>query len=750
MKHNFPMEQAPRDNSEIKINYNISAASRHLLDLKNKPAADKKTIAVPRENAKPILFVSVVAFSRAILFLPKKFAGLANTVVAQFGHWKFGQKKSIKPAWPMLFNFAPPEHWSRAMGAFASIAILILLPIKAFGSYENFEILKNDIVSQSFAGYEAIKKRDYNAAGESFAAAKNMIGDVNVVLRGIASAMPGVSDKLSLGKALLVIGEKLSSAASPLQLAMDNFNSEAPLTDKVKFLKEKINLAMPDLLVAAGVFQNLQQSGVPLPAGIGKYGDILKEGTRALAVFQDFSDVVLDLLGDKQFKRYLLVFQNNNEIRPTGGFIGSFAVLDVDRGKIMQMNIPSGGSYDVKGQLKELVISPEPFHLINSAWQFQDSNWFPDFPEAAKKMMWFYEKSGGPSVDGVVAVNASMMEDLLRVIGPVEMPEYGRTITADNFMDETQKIVELEYDKTENKPKQFIADMAPKVLEKLMKIQAGDLSKFAGLMRSAILKKDVQVYIKDTEAEQKVADFGLAGKLRDIADFTDYFMMVDTNIAGQKTDGEIVKNIDHSSEIMRDGTIIDTVKITRRHDGVKGTLFSGVRNVNYLRVYVPAGSELLEASGFVAPPDNLFKPVRDGYLPDEDLTRVEGAAYVDPESGTRINNEFGRTVFGNWIMVDPGKAVTMTLKYRLPKKLMFPPAAESYKFWNFDKNFTVYKMLVEKQAGAKNTFLKSRVTTAFGAPSAIVGEGAAMESGGWQYEAALDRDRYYGVVLERE
>lgn len=731
----------PERNILIKTDESRSL-SRNILNLKKNRERPKK--------------VDAGAAAKAIIFLPLRFfrhvSGAAKKIIRGVRNVKiifFWKQKNIFNAGPVAFDFAPPPHWSRAVLAFAAVAMILILPVKAFSSYEELLAQKNTVMAESVKGYEELVKNDFSGASASFASAKAAIDGLDFLFKSVASLMPGVGEKLSFGKGLLVFGKSFSDAADILQGALNYFDKDAALTEKIKYLNEKINEAMPHLLVADKILETLDANATILPMNIGPIKDAVHDSVKALLVFQDFSGTLLDVLGDKQFKRYLFVFQNNNEIRPTGGFIGSFAVVDVDKGQIKKIDIPGGGSYDIKGQLKELVISPEPFHLINSAWQFQDSNWFPDFPEAAKKMMWFYEKSGGPSVDGVVAVDASLMEEMLKIIGPIDMPEYGRVMSADNFIDETQKIAELEYDKTLNKPKQIIADMAPKVLERISKVGAKDLAVFSETIHKAILDKDILVYIKNDDMESALDSFGLSGRLKDISGMTDYLMLVDTNIAGQKTDGKIFQAIVHNSEIASDGSIVDTVTITRRHTGVKGELFSGVRNVNYLRLYAPQGSELLEATGFTAPPGELFKPVGEGYARDLDLERVQGAVYVDPKSGTRINNEFGRTVFGNWIMVDPGREAAVTFKYKLAKKLEAPlgggTAGEALGLAN---NFSTYTMLVEKQPGAKNTTFKSYVKLSGKKTVARAGDVVALQNDGWQYEANLDSDKYWGAVIE--
>lgn len=743
----------------IKVDNN-RLPSQHILDLKRRQkkmetfgvkaanfSIPKNTIWAKRSVNDLFLFSFFREFFKAAIFIPPAAVKKIKRVLEGFaGSIK---KRNIADARPISFDFNPPPHWSRAVLAFAAAALIIILPVKVFSSYEDLLAQKDAIMSQSLKGYEELKKSDFSGASESFASAKAAIDGLGLLFKNLSSFIPGAGEKFNFGNGLLMFGKSFSDAADILQGALNYFDKDVTLAEKIKYLDGKIDEAMPYLLVSGRILETLDKNAPILPLDIGLIKDALRESTRALMVFHDFSGTLLDVLGDKQFKRYLFIFQNNNEIRPTGGFIGSFAIIDVDKGEIKKIEIPGGGSYDIKGQLKELVISPEPFHLINSAWQFQDSNWFSDFPEAAKKMMWFYEKSGGATVDGVVAIDASLMEEMLKIIGPIDMPEYGRVMSAENFVDETQKIVELEYDKTVNKPKQIIADMAPKVLERMSKIGAKDLAVFSQTIHKAILDKDILVYVKNEEMEAELDSFGLSGKLKDILNASDYLMLVDTNIAGQKTDGKIFKEIVHSSEIAADGSIINTVKIIRRHTGVKGALFSGVRNVNYLRLYVPQGSELLEAAGFTPPPGELFKKVGEGYTPDKDLERVQGAVYVDPKSGTRINNEFGRTVFGNWIMVDPGQEAAVTFKYRLAKKLANPADGGYFsRALGLANNFSTYTMLVEKQPGAKNTTFRSYVKLNGEKTAARVGDGVALQNDGWQYEANLDSDKYYGVVME--
>jgi len=155
--------------------------------------------------------------------------------------------------------------------------------------------------------------------------------------------------------------------------------------------------------------------------------------------------------------------------------------------------------------------------------------------------------------------------------------------------------------------------------------------------------------------------------------------------------------------------IKNRLTIKRAHSGEKWQTFTGMRNVDYLRVYVPQGSTLLNAEGFEAPPTELFEKPGDNYIVDPDLKNSESQVFVDETTGTRISREFGKTVFGNWVQVDPGDTATIVLEYILPFKFSY---SEEEKDWlggiraafSKDKEKSFYQILIQKQPGTKINF----------------------------------------------
>jgi hypothetical protein len=429
-------------------------------------------------------------------------------------------------------------------------------------------------------------------------------------------------------------------------------------------------------------------------------------------------------LGKEMFghnnKKYLFVFQNNNELRATGGFLGSFAVVSLENGVVKNINVPGGGSYDLQGSLTRNISSPEPLRLINPRWEFQDSNWWPDFPTSAKKMTWFYDQSGGVNkenenladrifgaleagegnvslvvptldndkIDGVIAINATFVENLLSTIGPVNIDKYNRIITSSNFISETQKIVEKEYDKTKNKPKEFIGDLMATLLKRIQELSVAEWSDIATRITEGLAEKDILLYLNDPDLQGVVKRLGWDGRIVQIGPKADYLHVVHTNIAGGKTDAVMKNSVRHTSVVAENGRIINTVEITRLHTGKKGEDFTGMRNVDYIRVYVPLGSKLLEAVGFDKPDSKWFPSLKQDYEPDYDLAILDGNSTVDLNTNTVIGQQFGKTFFANWVQTDPGFLSTIRLVYELPFTLDIGSA-------------DAYKIFIQKQSGLR-------------------------------------------------
>ncbi|MFH2136028.1 MAG: DUF4012 domain-containing protein [Patescibacteria group bacterium] len=651
---------------------------------------------------------------------------------------------------------------------FGAVAFLFILPLQTFSYYESLKNTERatlrtaeEAYANLSAGSVEIMNADFSGAAESFGQAAQAfsrsgeeINQINATVLNLIRAMPGEGEKLEAGEALLFAGEKLTLAGENILRSLADFSGEEndkKLTEKLKILREHLSAALPDIAAASDKVYGVKIQAVPedkqevFQILQGKLPQLVSSIKNLISV----SDLMIKFLGDEMDKRYLVVFQNPGEIRPTGGFIGSLALVDFRRGEIKNMEVPGGGSYDFQGSLHERVASPGPLQLINARWQLQDANWFFDFPTSAQKIKWFYEKSGGPTVDGVIALNADLVADLLAVVGPIEMPEYGKILNKENFIEEIQKAVEIEYDKEENKPKKILSDMAPKLMAKLFAAEPKQFGEILTTLLRALSQKEILLYSTSPEIEHEIKNFDWGGEIKSVPEKADYLAVVNTNIAGQKTDRVIKQTINLETNIVEGGYIKNKLTITRAHEGIKRELFTGVRNVDYLRVYVPLGSTLIYATGFEAPPADLFEKPESDYRTDIDLKKSEDDASIDATSGTITTNESGKTVFGNWVLLDPGETATVTLEYILPFRISLPVSEKSWwddlseKFGREKNSAAVYQLLVQKQSGVSSAFTSSLIFPKGWQPAWQSGNGikataASIEAGG-----QLNSDRFY-------
>jgi hypothetical protein len=609
--------------------------------------------------------------------------------------------------------------FARALAGFAALALVVTLPANAIGVYRSVMDQRDattasgaDAVSAALsakdatsigAGADALKR-----ASVRFRETDAALSQANALAIGLAALVPS---KYRSARALLEAGDKSTEAARLLAVGLDKVFADPSrrLDERLDVMGAYSRASMLLLSDASKAAASVDRSAIP-EAQRGQVDELvarLEDGTEAIREFAALSDTLAILAGKETLRKYLIIFQNQTELRPTGGFMGSFAEVTIDRGNVSEVRVPPGGTYELKGMLTERVASPKPLQLINAQWQFQDSNWSPDFPTAADKIRWFWSKSGQSTVDGVIAINASFVEKLLDITGPIEMPEYGKTIDSKNFLLETQKAVEIEYDREANTPKKFVGDLADRLRERLKHLTKEEWLAVAGLASESIETKDIQVALFDSEEAELAARFGWNGRLKDSPG--DSLALIEANVAGQKTDAVVDEQVRHEVKILDDGSIEDRVVLTRTHNGTKGELFRGVRNVSYLRAYVPVGSRLISAEGFEAPPENLFKEVGEDLGVDSSVSIVESTMKKDA-SGADVSTERDRTVFGGWMQLDPGETQTITLSYRLPftvhdvlTKLDAAPSSEG------GGQRGAYVLLATSQSGKTNRTIETTV-----------------------------------------
>jgi len=486
---------------------------------------------------------------------------------------------------------------------------------------------------------------------------------------GLFVSLPGVKGFFTTGEHAVQAGNEVAHLGSLVQQLIRSISEDSQ--GYVGFMNLYQTLA-PDIRASLGTLENhLTNIEVEkLPA------DYQEQFTTLRSTFAHLDDaftrldkdfvVLYDVLGFSGSKSYLLVFQNNQELRPTGGFIGSVALVGFDHGTISQLTVPKGGSYDISGQVKEKFKAPKPLQAVNPYFSFQDANWFADFPTSAQKILELYYDAGNERVDGIIAFTPDVLLSLLELTGPIDLQATsGVTVDKDNFLRVTRESIEAQKEQQSTEPKKIIADMMPKLLEKAVGLPSEKQLQFISILDSSIQQKDFLMYAEEPVLQKKIFDAGFSGALAQFSS-DDYLALVTTNIGGGKTDRVINQHILLSTKLT-ESVVNDSVQIIRQHEGVSTDVFSGTTNLSYMRAYVPSNATLSDASNFYPFPASWYQSPPQDTPVDPDLQEAEDNTIVQERTGTRITSEFQHAVFGNWMRVEAQSSSESTFVYSFPR-----------------------------------------------------------------------------------
>lgn len=237
---------------------------------------------------------------------------------------------------------------------------------------------------------------------------------------------------------------------------------------------------------------------------------------------------------------YLVIFQNTLELRPTGGFIGNFAELTLDGGKIKEYDIYNTNVFDYG---KPGIESPEPYKnmLGIQTMQLRDSNWSPDFPTTSQQIINLYKLEGGmKDISGVIAINASLLPEILKIIGPVSVS----SIDKDKELDSGNILLALQYELnfgflekgiSRDDRKEPIKDLAFEIENRIRKASVYQLYQLANMILEQANQKQIMLWSDDLNIQSDITELGWDGSIY-INSQQDYFKVVDANLGALKTD----------------------------------------------------------------------------------------------------------------------------------------------------------------------------------------------------------------------
>ncbi|MEK7525562.1 MAG: DUF4012 domain-containing protein [Patescibacteria group bacterium] len=681
----------------------------------------------------------------------------SNSVVSQtalhrarLGTWLDGFKNQSSRSSPMPIISARPRRGGFINPPRGNLRILMLVSFIAisaaaiaYGLFVKQRIIEQGAhaVSNLQNARDNLANLDFNAATTDFLAAyKNFskAGEQFHILganvSALLEALPG-TDRLAAARKLVEAGALISDAGSAVTEAVGTLAETRhffdPATGRSSLSSE---LMGPTVRALTKAKDNVNKSAelladvdpALLPAdqqeAFKSFKEKIPEFQRLAGTAADGARFLEELIGSRGTKRYLVLFQNFSELRPSGGFPGSYGVAVFEDGRLKELKVDD--IYNPDGQLKDLIVPPAPLQHITVNWAMRDAGWFVDFPESARKFIWFFRRESGTSVDGVFTVSPRVITEVLKLVGPVELPAYKKTLTSENFLAEVQSDVEYgDNNKKLNQPKKILTDFVPLFLSKLSNLDGAKWLDAVNIIMASLERKDVLMYFKTPALQDFVLEHELGGQVSQ--DRSDYLTVNFANIKGAKTDAVTDSALSLTTTI--DGGIIrHKATITRTHTGGKSQYgFYNRQNSSYVRVLVPKGSQLLGVKG-ISKTD--YRPLVDyataAFIQDEELTELEKSGTKDQVTGVTTGEEADKTSFGFWMITEPGATKTVELEYSVPAAL-----AKSD-----------YQMTIQKQPGMEFKHFDFSLTPAEGL---TVGETEpALRQSGDSYilTGALEKD----------
>ncbi|MBZ0301433.1 MAG: DUF4012 domain-containing protein [Anaerolineae bacterium] len=331
-------------------------------------------------------------------------------------------------------------------------------------------------------------------------------------------------------------------------------------------------------------------------------------------ILMNAPDLLTAALGLDTERSYLILSQNSDELRPSGGYISTFGWMTIRNGRV------TGYSYSPTTATSP---NPPPTSLasqvtvpdwwirysqpIYAAW---DGSWYADFPSTAEMAVWYYNSGNNPQspVDGVIAIDIIGFEKILAALGQVVVPGYNEIITPDNFR-------QVVYDirargGNQDLHKEFIAAVYQQIFEDWQTASSNPQisTRLLGELLQAVEQKHIMLYFTDDSLQQAIGSLGWSGA-QVAAQGHDYLMVADANL-GNKSNGSIFRQMVYDVEIEPGGTLHSRAtiaydysdRVASQDPAVDPEYHGPLDYSNLLQVYVPPGSQIEATSNLPQEP----------------------------------------------------------------------------------------------------------------------------------------------------
>jgi len=449
------------------------------------------------------------------------------------------------------------------------------------------------------------------------------------------------------------------------------------IEDRIVFMAATLDKISPDLDKVAVDMEAAQKelntidplrypekiAGKEVRSKIISLKSTVSESAQLLTQAKPLIKLLPDLLGNPNPKLYMVLFQNDAELRPTGGFITAYAYLRVTRGKIEPLG--SYDIYDLDARLNKKVTAPSAIQrfLNEKTLNIRNVNFSPDFKISMDEFVKLYQNIPGvPKPDAIVAIDTTFPVEILKIIGPIGVggwgnfgPQIDPRCNCPQVVYALEEIADRPVNTVRIGRKAVLGPLMHSMMANAMGSPKHTWPSLINVVLNSIKDKHLLFYFYDPKTQLVAEDFNAAGRIKDYQ--YDYLHINDANFGGAKSDMFITRDVEQEIETSSDGKVIKTVKInySNPYKGSNCNLEAGKLCLNgnyrdYVRLYVPKGSTLISVTG--------------------------------SEVKEQTSEDLGKTVFEAFFTMRPESSSKIVFKYELPQM-----------------DLSTYKMFIQKQPG---------------------------------------------------
>lgn len=581
--------------------------------------------------------------------------------------------------------------WLKILIVFALFALLTYIPLRL--AYKSAQGIRTS--SKSLTA--AFKQNDFDKVKKSVdsihSSVNSLNGSLNLLfwVRIIPFASGYYLDVKHFTNALsyeLEAADKILQIIEPSKIELGFTGQPTPSQDSIAQAVKVLNRTIPSLDQVEPQLKNAADEVKKVETGkypekFGKYQvRSLVETAKnfILASFQVVSSnkdallVAPSALGEPSAKIYLLLFQNDKELRATGGFMTAYAFLKVDKGHLSATS--SDDIYHLDEKLLDTCLHkvcpltppspivkylPEPDGRLRSSWSMRDSNLSPDLPTSLADFERMYRLlNDAQNFDGIITIDTQVVEELIKITGPIDVFGTSYSAEGDSRCNCPNVVYELEryaqvIEKGEKDRKAVLGILMQQLLARALSSSSEKAPQLINTGALLANQKHIMLYMHDAPTQQALSRLGWTGQV--LTPQSDYLHINDSNFAGGKSNLYVDEKI--SIDI---GGNQHKLTIEYKNPQPFNTWLNGI-NRDYIRVFVPKGSKLISSKG------------------------------SDETVSTQEDDKLNKTYFEAFIQIRPQNSRVLSFEYTTPYSAS-------------DKN---YQLLIQKQPGAKDHHYTAKV-----------------------------------------